>query len=58
MAGVSRDYIRDRVADGSLPAFYRGTGRRAVKRVRRDHLAALFKPVPTVHHNPHLPALT
>lgn len=48
VAGVSRDYIRARVADGTLPAFYNGTGRRAVKRIRRDHLSKLFKPIPAM----------
>ncbi len=44
-AGVSRDTIRRRIADGSLPAYRLGP-----KLIRIDAAAvdALFRPIPTV----------
>lgn len=39
---VSRDYVRDRIIDGSLPAVRSG---RKIIRVRADDLARLFRPV-------------
>lgn len=39
---VSRDYIRDRIVDGTLPAVRSG---RRIIRISEDDLARMFRPV-------------
>lgn len=51
ITGTSSDFIARKIAAGELPAFYIGTGNRAIKRIRRDDLSNMFTPVPTAGHN-------
>lgn len=46
---VSRDYVRDRIIDGSLPAVRSG---RRIIRINVAHLENLFRPVQSVEALP------